>query len=149
MAVSQEEGPLRRPWVCGRRGLGCSLQTCEKQISVFTHQPGHWGCTTAAGAEEGRRHWAERACVRCSGAYGSHLSTYTDHSPPGSSVNGILQAKILQWVGIFFFREIFPTQGSNRNPLCLLRWQADSLPLSQLGTPTEFRADPKSMLISF
>ena len=36
-----------------------------------------------------------------------------DCSPPGSSVNGILQARILEWVGIFFSRGIFPTQGSN------------------------------------
>ena len=36
-----------------------------------------------------------------------------DCSPPGSSVHGILQARILEWVGIFFSRGIFPTQGSN------------------------------------
>ena len=33
-------------------------------------------------------------------------------SPPGSSVHGILQARILEWV-ISFSRGIFPTQGSN------------------------------------
>ena len=32
----------------------------------------------------------------------------------------------------FLFQGIFPTQGSNP---CLLHWQADSLPLSQLGSP--------------
>ena len=31
---------------------------------------------------------------------------------------------------------IFPTQGLNRHLLCLLHWQADSLPLSHLGSPT-------------
>ena len=31
---------------------------------------------------------------------------------------------------------IFPTQGLN---LCLLHWQADSLPLSYLGCPTHIR----------
>ena len=30
---------------------------------------------------------------------------------------------------------IFPTQGSNLHLLCLLQWQADSLPLSFLGSP--------------
>ena len=34
-------------------------------------------------------------------------------SPPGSSVHGILQARILEWVAISFSRGIFPTQGSN------------------------------------
>ena len=32
---------------------------------------------------------------------------------PGSSVHGILQAKILKWVAITFSRGIYPTQGSN------------------------------------
>ena len=36
-----------------------------------------------------------------------------DCSPPGSSVNGILQARILQWVAILFSKGIFLTQGSN------------------------------------
>ena len=35
-----------------------------------------------------------------------------DYSPAGSSVHGILQAKILEWVAIPF-SQIFPTQGSN------------------------------------
>ena len=33
-----------------------------------------------------------------------------DCSPPGSSVHGILQARILEWVAIPFSRGIFPTQ---------------------------------------
>ena len=36
-----------------------------------------------------------------------------DCSLPGSSVHGILQAIMLEWVGIPFSRGIFPTQGSN------------------------------------
>ena len=36
-----------------------------------------------------------------------------DCSLPGSSVHGILQVRILEWVAIPFSREIFPTQGSN------------------------------------
>ena len=48
-----------------------------------------------------------------------------DYSPPGSSVHGISQARILGYH--FLLLETFPTQGSN---LCLLCWQSDSLPLS-------------------
>ena len=36
-----------------------------------------------------------------------------DHSLPGSSVHGILQARILAWVAVPSSRGIFPTQGSN------------------------------------
>ena len=48
-----------------------------------------------------------------------------DRGPPDSSVHGILQARIL---------EIFPTQELNPHVLCLLHWQAGSLPLSHLGS---------------
>ena len=36
-----------------------------------------------------------------------------DYSLPGSSTHGIFQARVLEWVAIFFSREIFLTQGSN------------------------------------
>ena len=36
-----------------------------------------------------------------------------DCSLPGSSLHGILQARILEWVAIFLLQGIFPTQGSN------------------------------------
>ena len=55
-----------------------------------------------------------------------------DCTPPGFSVNEILQARILEWVVISLFRE--PSQ--TRNPkLSLLHWQVDSLPLSHLESP--------------
>ena len=47
------------------------------------------------------------------------LSDPTDCSPPGFSVHGVLQAKILEWVAILFSRGIFLTQGSTQ-VLCLL-----------------------------
>ena len=41
--------------------------------------------------------------------------------PPGSSVHGIFQARILKWVAIFFLQGIFPTQGRNLGLLhCML-----------------------------
>ena len=36
-----------------------------------------------------------------------------DFSLPGSSLHGILQARVLEWVAIFLLQGIFPTQGSN------------------------------------
>ena len=55
-----------------------------------------------------------------------------DCSLPDSSVHGILQARILEWVALSFSR------GSSRprtrtRVSCLLHWQADSLPLVPPG----------------
>ncbi|XP_060256566.1 NAD-dependent protein lipoamidase sirtuin-4, mitochondrial isoform X1 [Ovis aries] len=54
------------------------------------------------------------------------LSDPTDCSPPGCSVPGISQASVLELVAI--------SSSWGSNP-CLLNWQADSLPLSHLGSP--------------
>ena len=54
-----------------------------------------------------------------------------DCSPPGSSVHGILQASILEWVAMPSSK-IFLTLGLDPDLLCLLHWQAGSLPLSHL-----------------
>ena len=54
-----------------------------------------------------------------------------DCSPPGSSVQGISQARILEWVAISFSRGSAPSQGLSPH---LLHWQADSLQLSHLGS---------------
>ena len=35
----------------------------------------------------------------------------------------------------FLLQRIFPIKGWNRSLLCLLHWQADSLPLYHLGSP--------------
>ena len=43
-----------------------------------------------------------------------------DCSPPGSSVHGISQARVLEWVAISSYRGIFPTQGSKLSCLCLM-----------------------------
>ena len=58
-----------------------------------------------------------------------------DHSLPGSSVRGILQAKILEWVTMPSSRGIFPTQGSNPHLLRVLNRQAGSLPLVPARKP--------------
>ena len=56
-----------------------------------------------------------------------------DCSPLDSSVHGLLQARILEWVSRFLLQGIFPTQGSNPHPFRLLRWQVGSLPLAPPG----------------
>ena len=61
----------------------------------------------------------------------------TDYSLPGSSIHGIFQARILE----FLFQRIFLTQRLNHHLLHFLHWQADSLPQSPPGKP-------KSLLLS-
>ena len=43
--------------------------------------------------------------------------------------------RLLEWAAIFLLQGIFHTQGLNPGLLCLLHWQADSLPLTPLGKP--------------
>ena len=58
-----------------------------------------------------------------------------DCSPPGSSVHRILQARILECVTMPSSRGSSWPQGVNLRLLCLLHWQADSLPLALPGKP--------------
>ena len=56
-----------------------------------------------------------------------------DHSLPGSSVHGILQARILKWVAVSLSSWV------RDQALCillLLHWQEGSLPLVPLGKPS-------------
>ena len=69
-----------------------------------------------------------------------------DCSPPGSSVSGILQARILQWVSISSSRG--SSQPRDQRPFCCTAGgspasQADSLWLSLPGSPFFFRKGSK------
>ena len=55
-----------------------------------------------------------------------------DCSPPDSSVHGISQARVLEWVAISFFRGSSHPGIEFKSP----SWQADSLLLDHLGSPT-------------
>ena len=60
------------------------------------------------------------------------------YSPPGFSVYGISQARMLEWVAISYFRGSSwwsNEQWSNLCLLYLLHWQVDSSPLCYLGSP--------------
>ena len=68
-----------------------------------------------------------------------------DCSLPGSSVHGILQARILGWVAISFSRGVFPARGLNPH---LLHWQASSLPLSHPRSPCPPPPPPNCPIIT-
>ena len=69
-----------------------------------------------------------------------------DCSPPGSSVHGILQVRILEWVAISSPGDL-PTPETEPDwvpsLLCLLHWQVDSLPLLHLRSPNVQASDAK------
>ena len=58
-----------------------------------------------------------------------------DCSPPGSSVHGILQARILAWVAMLSSRGVPDPRIISASPMSPAL-QADSLPLSHRGRPT-------------
>ena len=93
VAVDQAEAEAEKPW------------------------RGNWGSMANLKAIEALEHCLGSSTQSC-----PTLCDPVDYNPPGSSVHGISQAIILEWVPSPFL-EIFPTQGSN---LCLLHWQADS-----------------------
>ena len=70
-------------------------------------------------------------CVCAHSVMPASLRPYEDRS----SVLGISQARVLEWIDIPFSGELFPAQGLNPG---LLHWQADSLPLSHLGSLEPF-----------
>ena len=72
-----------------------------------------------------------------------------DCSLPGSSVHGILLARITGGGYHFLLQGILLTQGSNPCPLQLLHWQTSSLPLCHLGSPrTILWVDVSSLLLT-
>ena len=63
------------------------------------------------------------------------LCYLTDCGPPGSSVHGILQARILEW-GAFPPPGHLPDPGIEPVSLCLLCWQVGSLPPAGIFSAT-------------
>ena len=65
-----------------------------------------------------------------------------DYSPLGSSVHGDSPGKKTGVGCHFLLQRLFPTQGLNLCFLCLLHWQAGSLPLSHLGNSRPLQEAP-------
>ena len=98
-------------------------------------QRANGGCLGLGGKGRWRRsaQWGPRFCCCC--FLTKSRPTLCDPvgcCPPGSSVHGILQARILEWVAI-------SSPGGPPHPRikpASPAWQADSLPLSHLGSPS-------------
>ena len=78
---------------------------------------GELGGLPSMGSHRVRHDWSDLAVAAAAGyivlitQLCSTLCNPMDCSQPGSSVHGILQASILEWVAMLFSRGIFPTQG--------------------------------------
>ena len=75
------------------------------RINLFPHTPPHLS-------------WSEPMTSKKEGVRAQSCPTLCDSrdcGPPGPSVHGISQARILEWVAISFYRGIFPTKGSTWN----------------------------------
>ena len=69
----------------------------------------------------------------------SHVWLFHDPiacTPPGSSVHGIFQVRLLEWISISYSRG--SSWPRDRPPclLCFPRWQVDTLPLAPLEKPS-------------
>ena len=82
--------------------------------------------------------FSSHLCVCALGRLQSCLTLYdpVDCSPPGSSVHGISQARILEWAAMTSSRGSLLTQGLNLCLLCLRHRQVDSLSLCHLRSHT-------------
>ena len=73
----------------------------------------------------------------CTKSFGHvRLCDSMDCSPPGSSCLWVSPGKNTGVGCHALLQGIFPTQILNSGLLCLLHWQADSLPLASLGKPS-------------
>ena len=70
-----------------------------------------------------------------------------DCNPPCSSLYGILQARMLDWVSNFLLHGIFLTQGLNQCLLSLRHWQVDSFPLGINLEQILFNPDGERLII--
>ena len=83
------------------------------------------------------------ACVHAHSLSCLTLCNPTDCSPPGSTVHGIFQARIAEWVAISYSR------GSSwPRDWIRISCPADSLPLSHQGSPEHFLTDILSLMVS-
>ena len=114
-------------------------------LSIFHVSFGPWTTSGGWGYYQPivtlRRKELARACTVRDACVHAHthscltLCDPMDCSPPGSSVHGISQARILGVGCHFLLQGIFLLQGLNPGLLRLLHWQVDFLPLEPPGEP--------------
>ena len=101
---------------CAGSAVALHRLSCSETCGILVLQPGIKAMLAAL--ERILNHWT--------------TGDPTDHNLPGSSVHGIFQAKILEWVAISFLQGIFPSRGSKPG---LPPLQADVVPSEPPGKP--------------
>ena len=127
----------------GRQAQGKSLIGPSRQLQPCEDSGSHSCRRSRSGQEEVR---ISDVCMHAkSFQLCSTLCNPMDCNLPGSSVLGIFQVSILEWVAMPSSRRSSRLQGSDPHLLCLLNWQADSLPLRHLGSP-KFDTPPRQAI---
>ena len=112
------------PFFCHPSPPRCCCRGPSKALSAFLHLSSHQFLLIT-----------EAKCVHVSSVVNQTLCNPMEHSPPGSSVHGIPQARILGVDCHALLQGIFLTQGSNPH---LLHWKVDSLPREPSGYEKKF-----------
>ena len=124
-SLSRKEGAGGRPGAaqapCGRTG---AVVHSDQLCPCLDGQA--LGCTHHGITPEGKVSVAQSCPTLCDPM---------DCSPPSSSVHGILQARVLEWVAIPFSLPDPGIEPTSLPGLHLLRWQAGSLALVPPGKP--------------
>ena len=98
------------------------------------------GRLQSTGSQKSRTQLSDFYLYACLGVKSRHscpiLCSPMDCSLPSSSVHGILQARILEWVAMPSSRGFSLNQGLNPHLSLFLNWQAGSLPLAPSRKPT-------------
>ena len=105
------------------------IEAETNQVSVYLYVGVYWSYTEHLKQINSYGYYI--TCVLCVFT----LCNSRSCSPPNCSLHEIFQARTLEWVAISFSKGIFLTQGSNSCLLCLLHYQADSLPVVPPGKP--------------
>ena len=121
--------PWRRP---GRWRCGLEVRNTDNVCSDLSHPPASWG--TMAKSFIFLEHQPVKVTQSC-----PTFCDPVDYRPPGSSVHGILQARILEWVAISSFRgSSWPRNQTHVSYVCicrrvLFRWRHLGNPLQSLS----------------
>ena len=120
--------------VCHKVTVSLSFQFRKDFVRMLLLDGGHVICLCASHLFSGWWRGRGKSTYGCAKMLQScpTLCNAMDCSPPGSSLHGILQRRILDWLAMPF-QEIFPTQWSNSYLSCSLHLQASSLPLVPPG----------------
>ena len=102
-----------------------SIRVFSNESTLCMRWPKYWSFT---------QDWSPLEWTACISLHPT-LCSPMDCRSPGSSVHGILQTRILEWVVMHSSRGIFFTQESNLCLLCLLHWQVASYHQCHMRSP--------------